>query len=334
MKLLYYKGSTKNFGDDLNSVIWPSLVPDLFSPQNDDQGFLGIGTVIGMSIPFVKSLHIFSSGVGYNHTNALPPQTRFWCVRGPLSARHLNLEPDIALTDGAILLPHVKPMKNDARHAVSIVPHWETIIRGRWPEVSEALGYNLIDPTQDISDIIESIAGSKLVLTESLHGAIVADAYGIPWLPFCTSGNFSFFKWEDWTTSVGIRVGIGLVPPPSIAVIQTFGKSPLPRENILNPISQKLIQEEVLNRLSNRIDTKATRKTFLDLLKTLRYSPKLRVANELISGIGVEKCAEKLHSLAQQTPFLSKTSKREELSEEMLSRLNKLALSMGCRPNF
>lgn len=332
MKLLYYQGSINNFGDDLNSIIWPSLAPDLFI-RDDEQGFLGIGTVIGMSTPEVKSLHVFSSGVGYNPVNDLSLPTKFWCVRGPLSASHLNLSPKIALTDGAILLPQIMNVKSNTRFSVSIIPHWETIVRGGWTEVSQALGYNLIDPTHEIPDIIEAIIGSQLILTESLHGAIVADAYGIPWLPFCTSGNFSLFKWEDWSASVGLKIGIGVVSPPTIHVRRDFGK-PVLNGNGLQSISKQEIDGEIRNRLSSSNNSSRGRLLSLKPLRTLRYSPRLRILNEFTLGISVEKCAEQLYAISQQAPFLSASSTRDQLTDEMLLRLKKLTSELGCKPNF
>ena len=75
---IYYKSSDKNFGDDLNLVLWPTLLPDYhFAFHNHDNAAeldaLGtaeviiyfIGTVLDQRV--VKSVPkiIFGSGVGY-----------------------------------------------------------------------------------------------------------------------------------------------------------------------------------------------------------------------------------------------------------------------------
>jgi succinoglycan biosynthesis protein ExoV len=37
-----------------------------------------------------------------------------------------------------------------------------------------------------------------------MHGAIVADALRIPWIPVCTREGINSFKWEDWCASVSL----------------------------------------------------------------------------------------------------------------------------------
>ena len=65
MKLVYFRGKQPNFGDDLNAVLWPRLLPGLFD-ETGAEGFLGIGTLIGMATPGCLRLHVFSTGAGYD----------------------------------------------------------------------------------------------------------------------------------------------------------------------------------------------------------------------------------------------------------------------------
>lgn len=56
---------------------------------------------------------------------------------------------------------------------------------------------------------MSELAGCGRVLCESMHGAIFADAYGIPWRPVSGSSlgiekSTHAFKWTDWTASVGL----------------------------------------------------------------------------------------------------------------------------------
>lgn len=45
-------------------------------------------------------------------------------------------------------------------------------------------------------------SGSSRILTESLHGAICADAMGIDWAPCVLAHRFNDFKWRDWLATI------------------------------------------------------------------------------------------------------------------------------------
>jgi len=62
--------------------------------------------------------------------------------------------------------------------------------------------------------VIKELIASEYVITESLHGAIIADAYGIPWLPITTMPAINPFKWHDWCESINIEYH----PAPLISI--------------------------------------------------------------------------------------------------------------------
>jgi len=53
------------------------------------------------------------------------------------------------------------------------------------------------------------------VVTEAMHGAIVADTLRIPWVPVVCSPAILPFKWSDWTRSVELAYRPRLLPPSS-----------------------------------------------------------------------------------------------------------------------
>ncbi len=226
MQLISYHGRMPNFGDDLNACLWPALAPELFDGDRED-GFLGIGTVIGMPVSGLRTLHVFGSGIGNNRLDQWRDQAvRYWCVRGPISARLVGVSADLAMTDGAVLTPLVPgfPAAAAGGGGTVIVPHWETLDHPGWPAVAAATGFELIDPRADPRVVVERIARADLVLTEAMHGAIIADTYGIPWIAFATSKNFGSTKWVDWTMSLGLEFDLTLIPPPSPRQILAFGR--------------------------------------------------------------------------------------------------------------
>lgn len=227
MRLSYYHGKVPNFGDDLNAVLWPALAPDLFD-QSETEAFVGIGTIIGFRGATYPRLHVFSSGAGNDPLSRWAgQQVTYWCVRGPITAALLGLEPDRALCDGAILSPLASPIFPAARTGageILVIPHWQTLNDPGWDAVAELTGFALLDPRAPPEVVIARIAGARLVLTESLHGAILADTYGVPWTAFATSGNFQPSKWLDWTRSLGRGFELTIVPPPSSTGLLRYGR--------------------------------------------------------------------------------------------------------------
>lgn len=57
----------------------------------------------------------------------------------------------------------------------------------------------------DISEIMRTISGAKLVIAEAMHAAIIADAYRVPWVSVATSSRINGFKWQDWASSLDMR---------------------------------------------------------------------------------------------------------------------------------
>jgi len=328
MHLVYYRKNVPNFGDDLNAEIWPALAPRLFaddSGKTSDAGFVGIGTIIGMPVPNLKRLNVFSSGIGNDKPSSWEKlQVEYWCVRGPISAQVLELPADRAITDGAILTPLVEgfPKKATGTGSTLIIPHWETMDFPGWLKVAALTGYELLDPRDNPKSVINRIAAAKLVLTESLHGAILADTYGIPWRAFATSKNFAITKWVDWTNSLGRDFDLTMLPPPDAGPVLMFGRPAAPFEE-----TRRFDASTAMAQFDQRMGyDPVTIKTRLKALA--KRSPLVR----RFLGFNPERTAEILTRMAQMEPELSTPSQRESLQQRMLSRLSALSESVGCGP--
>tara|TARA_R100001369_G_scaffold90703_1_gene130120 strand:+ start:2438 stop:3271 length:834 start_codon:yes stop_codon:yes gene_type:complete len=209
MKLHYYQpsDSTSNFGDTLNVPIWNYYFPNVFNTDKDVV-FLGIGTVIRVinkEYNNNKKVVVFGSGCHQSQME-IPNKVDIKFVRGPLSAKALGLTKDDYITDPAIVTPLVYPIKNVQKiHEYSYMPHF-TVDSEKNRKVFESLGINYISPKGTIESIIKDINETKILLAEAMHGAIVADAYRIPWIPVYSYDSFNFFKWKDWSLSQGLEI--------------------------------------------------------------------------------------------------------------------------------
>ncbi|MGL4498746.1 MAG: polysaccharide pyruvyl transferase family protein [Planktothrix sp.] len=210
MKLYYYKlpDGTKNFGDTLNGWLWEKLLPGVFD-EDATITLVGIGTLLNDNLPSrtrnaAKRL-IFSTGVGYGTgIPQLDDSYKIYCVRGPLSAKALGLPPELAVTDGALLTRKVFTNQIPKTHKFAYMPHYELAGEG-WSLVCKNIGFAYIDPRWDTEKIISGISQTEILITEAMHGAIIADALRVPWIPVVTNSSILPFKWQDWCGSIDVE---------------------------------------------------------------------------------------------------------------------------------
>ncbi|MEL6492352.1 MAG: polysaccharide pyruvyl transferase family protein [Cyanobacteria bacterium J06634_6] len=201
---------SKNFGDELNPWLWPRLLPSF--DKNSKNIFIGIGTVLNDAIPqWVRqadNVIFFSSGAGYGRRlrARTQPNWKIYCVRGPLSAQRLALPSQLAITDGAALLKrYFAPVATtERRYEVSYMPHFRHGSPQLFKEICARAGIHFIDPAGEVESVIEQISHSQLLISEAMHGAIVADTLRVPWIPVRTSPRILPFKWKDWCRSVNL----------------------------------------------------------------------------------------------------------------------------------
>jgi hypothetical protein len=196
-----------NFGDELNRWLWNRMLPDAWSDADDGTLFVGIGTILDKNLPAAKVCIVFGAGVGYNAAPAdissSSARWRIYGVRGPLTARALKLDTRLAMTDPAILLATLPEFKGLKRRGTIFIPHWKSVRYGYWQGICQNLGIEFVDPCQDSKLVVARIASAEKVVAESMHAAIIADAFRVPWIPVALSREISPFKWVDWAASLG-----------------------------------------------------------------------------------------------------------------------------------
>ncbi len=218
MKLAFYRGAVPNFGDELNGFIWPSLLPHHFLDDNEDELFVGIGSIIGTHLPPRARKIVMGSGyAGYMGEPNLGDGTwdvRF--VRGPLTAQYFRLPADKAICDSAVLLRALPLPPAPRGVGVAFMPHFESLERGFWPAACQLAGIRLIDPTGPVEKVIAEIKGATLLIAEAMHGAIVADALRTPWVAARPILRRHRAKWLDWSLSLGINLRVHDLWPTNV----------------------------------------------------------------------------------------------------------------------
>lgn len=206
MELFFYRGSQPNFGDELNTWMWPKLLEGVWD-STDNQLFLGIGSILFDYFPQDKRKIVFGSGYGgYTPLPTIDESWKVYFLRGKLTAKALGLNEALGVGDSAILLRSCVNTSVTKKHKISFVPHWETIFDGNWQQVCELAGIHYIDPCADVEVVLEDILSSELVLTEAMHGAIVSDALRVPWIPLRPISAKHHMKWYDWASALDINL--------------------------------------------------------------------------------------------------------------------------------
>ena len=208
VKLTFYRGEMPNFGDELNTYLWPKLLPSAFLDEDESELFLGIGSIIWDFLP--ASAHKFILGSGFGGYSGLPNlHDGSWTpvfVRGPRTAQLLGLPPELAICDSAILLRNVGLDHTVGRSGVGFMPHFESLGRGSWPEACALANIKFIDPTAPVPQILADLAGLECLVTEAMHGAIVADALRTPWVAARPIHQLHHAKWQDWSAALDTTI--------------------------------------------------------------------------------------------------------------------------------
>ncbi len=197
MRLYYWESPTGNFGDDLNPWLWEQLIPELSELGDDTVVFSGVGSSLHELLPKGSVNVLLGPGAGYD---SIPKRNyQIYALRGKLTARAMKAPAEIPLGDPAVLISRLYQPKIAAsdRLPVVFVPHWTTMELGGWEEPCRRSGCVLVDPRSEYFSVFDQIASARLVIAESMHAAIIADSFRIPWIPVVCTHRMDF-KWRDW----------------------------------------------------------------------------------------------------------------------------------------
>lgn len=239
MKLIYYR-ENKNFGDALNPYIFNRLLPKFFD-EEPSSVFLGIGSILQFRFPEAKKKVVFSTGYAYGKLPILDNSYDVQCVRGPLTANQLKIDAKLAITDGAALLKTFDFPKKNKTIKVAFMPHHESALFYDWEKVCQTVGFQYINPLDNFEKILETIQSSELIITEAMHGAIVADVFRVPWVPLKLYPLINEFKWQDWTASLELKYEPNYCKPLyDITATQQKVKTRLRADNFLTKNLSKM----------------------------------------------------------------------------------------------
>ena len=207
-----------NWGDDLNKYMFEYITGQqvIFLPFTKIYPFYPVihYSLIGSIIGFYRldNTIIYGSGLIDPSKKLTGNPKKILSVRGP-KTRLALLEkgfdcPEI-YGDPALLLPLFYNPKIEKKDIITIIYNEATpkekvdlwIAKCFFETEVRVLAMN---EYENWTDVIDAIIESKYVISESLHGLIVAEAYGIPsvWVEFIEHKSFWSFKYQDFYESI------------------------------------------------------------------------------------------------------------------------------------
>ena len=209
--------SEHNFGDDVNLPLVEALtglkaIPYKFTfGTRSKDVFLVIGSIIeDYSLP---NAVIWGAGLIDIPSRKITPPRKVCAVRGPLTRAEL-LKQGIACPevygDPAILLPAIYRPAVSKKYRLGIIPH----VADKKLPVLQQLIQTL--PPGDVTLIdmekyghwrllLDRLCECEAIVSSSLHGVVLADAYQIPnrWVEFSDNVTGAGFKFRDYYAGSG-----------------------------------------------------------------------------------------------------------------------------------
>ncbi len=243
VKLYYWKplDGSLNFGDHLSKVIVSKILADRNHLLDEETKRQRTMLAIGSVLHFAGDNDVIW-GTGVNGKVDVSEHTftnlDVRAVRGPLTREFLinrGISVPEVYGDPALLLPHLFPgrfQKNPQKPYV-VVPNLHDL------KIVKALRLeNVISPIWGWNKCVEEILKAEFVIASSLHGLIIAEAYGIPacYIRFTETENL--FKYNDYlmgtgrgevqfATTVAQALEMGGMPAPTFDAAKLLSAFPI-----------------------------------------------------------------------------------------------------------
>ena len=198
-----------NFGDQLSPLLldWYSGIRPEWSPV-DKADIIVVGSILE-HLPAGWPGLILGAGRLHENSDIHVKDATVLAVRGPLSAK--GVKGDFALGDAGLLADEmVRVETRDIE--LGIVPHWSDTELAH-NHIFQPYDPVVISPWKDPLWVTWMIGRCKKIVSSSLHGIILADAFGIPRRTEVANRlkdhEGGMFKFRDYCASVGVDFKVG-----------------------------------------------------------------------------------------------------------------------------
>jgi len=214
-----------NVGDrlalDLVQRILASRGLSLEDYRGDERRVFCIGSLLRMAGTGDVIWGTGINGKSLTSETEFAPGLDLRAVRGPLTARTLMEQGRVVPAvygDPGILVDRYWPMQPTGAVPFWVVPHFReprTLYRD----------YPVLSPRQRPTPFLRQLVQARRVVSSSLHGLVLAEAYGIPAVPLKNQSGEHVFKYQDYYEGTGrvfpgfcdsVEEALRCEPPPGI----------------------------------------------------------------------------------------------------------------------
>lgn len=206
----------RNWGDDINFSFLPELFDFNFefiiaNKNLNEPNYACIGSIINDNF-ITKNTVIWGAGIDSESTNLTIKPKEVLAVRGPLTRKkllELNIECPEVYGDPALLIHKFYKPDIDKQYKLGIIPHFsnlndKNLINLKNPQIKIL---NLKHYNSNWKNIVDDILKCEYIISESLHGIILAEQFNIPniWINIkdTKEKNKGIFKYLDFYESIG-----------------------------------------------------------------------------------------------------------------------------------
>jgi hypothetical protein len=190
----------RNFGDVLGPLLVEHFTGDSVEWKTaEDSQLVVIGSILE-HLPARYTGTVAGIGKANRKTRRDLRSANVVCLRGPLTSESVLLKPgdQPLLGDPGLLAPDLLGRRPEVTNRLGIVKHY---LDTETPVPPDALEIDVLAP---VLDVVAAIGSCERIITSSLHGLIVADAFNIPrmWVPFSKVQGRGL-KFTDYAAAFG-----------------------------------------------------------------------------------------------------------------------------------
>jgi len=200
-----------NFGDELSRTIVELMLArrgyTVFDGLSKQRSLLALGSILAFAEDgdVVWGTGVNGSVPASHHRYT---QLDIRAVRGPLTRQFLmekGIEVPEVYGDPGLLVKRLTGSRFEtAKSGIAIVPNMfdmaqlrnQSLLNG-FPQI------NVIDPTRSWNEVIADIVKHEFIIASSLHGLVIADAFGIPSRYLRLTEHEGVLKYEDYYEGTG-----------------------------------------------------------------------------------------------------------------------------------
>lgn len=196
-----------NFGDWLGPYIYKKLANQdawFKSPSSFELStvFMGAGSILSLA---KENCIVWGSGI-ISRSVEFPKPYQITAVRGPYSherCTQLGIRCPETYGDPGLVLPLLYQPTVKKKYRLGVIPHFTDF--HRITQLFSEDEVKVIDVRYPIEEIIDTMLECEMILSSSLHGLILSNAYDIPsaWASFDSKLGGDGIKFKDHYASIG-----------------------------------------------------------------------------------------------------------------------------------